>query len=314
MIVLRFLISDYLSEGQKYKKGFNLRLYILSITLAEVRIKVYFEYLCDLKRDCMKKCVFLKLFFAALMAAAPCFTAFAGIPQVNVRVILISVSGDSTVIAPGESSPTTLNVPLRARFESELVADDGKEYVLFPQWTVTRTITNGDGQETTDYLKRQESVTEYEFTDYGKFQVNYAWSYREKNETETILGAEVAPMDFTVDDSEIRLFNAFSPNGDGINDVYKIYVRSIVKLNVAIFNRWGQTIKTVSGKMDQILPYDAEPDNDGGYLFELWNGTFGGDVVNDGVYYINVQATGAGGRIFDKKADINVLKGLGLGN
>ena len=249
----------------------------------------------------MKKSVFKKLFFAALIAAAPCFTALAGIPQVQVKVILISVSGDSTVIAPGESSPTTQNVPLRARFISQLVADDGKEYVLFPQWTVTRTISNGDGQETTDYLKRQESVTEYEFTDYGKFQVSFAWSYREKNETETILGADVAPMDFTVDDSEIRLFNAFSPNGDGINDVYKIYVRSIVKLNVA-------------GKMDEILPADAEPDNDGGFLFELWDGTFHGDVVNDGVYYINVQATGAGGRIFDKKADINVLKGLGLGN
>lgn len=262
----------------------------------------------------MKKTGFLKLFFAAAMVVAPCFTALADIPQVQVKVILISVSGDSTVIAPGESSPSTLNVPLRAKFVSEIVADDGKEYVLFPQWVVTRTFSNGDTQETVDYLKRQESVTEFEFTDYGKFQVNFAWSYREKGDVETIPGAEVAPMDFTIDDSEIRLFNAFSPNGDGINDVYKIYVRSIVNLKVAIFNRWGQTIKTVSGKMDQILPPDAEPDNDGGYLFELWDGTFHGDVVNDGVYYINVQATGAGGRVFDKKADINVLKGLGTGN
>lgn len=251
---------------------------------------------------------------AAFMAAVPCFTVSAGIPQVQVKLILISVSGDSTVIAPGESSPSTLNVPLRAKFISEIVADDGKEYVLFPQWTVKRTFGNGETQETVDYLKRQESVTEYEFTDFGKFQVNFAWSYREKNETETVPGTEVAPMEFTIDDSEIRLFNAFSPNGDGINDVYKIYVRSIVNLKVAIFNRWGQTIKTVSGKMDQILPFDAEPDNDGGYLFEIWDGTFNGDVVNDGVYYINVQATGAGGRVFDKKADINVLKGLGTGN
>ena len=262
----------------------------------------------------MKRIPPFRFILAALAAFVSGFTCLAGTPSVQVRLVLISVSGDSTVIVPGESSPTTLNVPLRAHFESELVADDGKDYVLFPQWTVTRTYTNGETSNTVDYLKRQESVTDFEFTDYGKFQVNYAWSYREKDSTETIPGSDIQPMDFTIDDSDIRLYNAFSPNGDGINDVYKIYVRSIVNMKIAIFNRWGQTIKSISGKMDEILPVDAEPDNDGGYLFEIWDGRFNGDVVNDGVYFINVQATGAGGRKYDKRADINVLKGLGLGN
>lgn len=260
----------------------------------------------------MKKLGLNRLLCAAAIAAVSCLSTFADTPQVQVKVILLSVSGDSTVIMPGESSPTTLNVPLRAEFVSELVADDGKDYVLFPQWTVTRTYTKGETSETVDYLKRQESVTEYEFTDYGKFQVSFAWSYREKDALETIPGAEVAPMDFTIDDSEIKLYNAFSPNGDGINDVYKIYTRSIVRMNIAIFNRWGQTIKTISGKMDDILPFDAEPDNDGGYLFEIWDGRFNGDVVNDGVYFINVQATGAGGKKYDKRADINILTGTGV--
>ena len=274
----------------------------------------YFEYFCVLKRDGMKKSVIKKFFCAAAIAVAYCSSVFAGTPQVQVKVILISVSGDTTVLVPGESSPSTLNVPLRAMFISELVADDGKDYVLFPQWTVTRTYTDGETSETGDYLKRQEAVTEYEFTDYGKFQVNYAWSYREKDSVNTIPGADVQSMDFTIDDSEIRLFNAFSPNDDGINDVYKIYTRSIVNMKIAIFNRWGQTIKSISGRMDEILPADAEPDNDGGYLFEIWDGRFNGDVVNDGVYFINVQATGAGGRKFEEKSDINVLKGRGLGN
>ncbi len=262
----------------------------------------------------MKRIPPFRFILAALAAFVSGFTCLAGTPSVQVRLVLISVSGDSTVIVPGESSPTTLNVPLRAHFESELVADDGKDYVLFPQWTVTHTYTNGETSNTVDYLKRQESVTDFEFTDYGKFQVNYAWSYREKDSVETVPGTEIQPMDFTIDDSDIRLYNAFSPNGDGINDVYKIYVRSIVNMKIAIFNRWGQTIKSISGKMDEILPADAEPDNEGGYLFEIWDGRFNGDVVNDGVYFINVQATGAGGRKYDKRADINVLKGLGLGN
>lgn len=260
----------------------------------------------------MKKSGSIRFLFAAFLAVTTCFCSFAGTPQVQVKVILISVSNDSTVLFPGESSPVTLNVPLQAQFISELVSDDGKEYVLFPQWTVTRTYTDGETSETEDYLKRQEAVNEYEFTDYGKFQINFAWSYREKDSIETIPGADVQPMDFTIDDSEIRMYNAFSPNNDGINDVYKIYARSIVNMKIAIFNRWGQTIKSISGKMDEILPSDAEPDNDGGYLFEIWDGRFNGDVVNDGVYFINVQATGAGGKKYDKRADINVLTGLGV--
>lgn len=265
-----------------------------------------------MKRNYMGNRSFLGFSGVAAMMAAFCFNVLAGTPQVQVKVLLVSVSADSTVLSPGESSPSTLNVPLHAEFISEIVADDGKDYVLFPQWTVTRTFTDGETSETTDYLKRQEAVTEYEFTDYGKFRVSFAWSYREKDSVNTISGAEVQPMDFTIDDSEIRLYNAFSPNGDGINDVYKIYTRSIVNMKIAIFNRWGQTIKTISGRMEDILPADADPDNDGGYLFGIWDGTFRGEVVNDGVYFINVQATGAGGRKYEEKGDINVLKGLGI--
>lgn len=260
----------------------------------------------------MKTNSLIRFVIALLMSVMTGLTAVAGTPVVQVKLILLSVSGDSTVLVPGESSPSTLNVPLRAEFSSELVADDGKDYVLFPQWTVTRTFTKGETSETVDYLKRQEAVTEFEFTDYGKFQVNFAWSYREKDSIETIMGADVQPMDFTIDDSEIRLYNAFSPNDDGINDVFKIYARSIVSMKIAIFNRWGQTIKTMSGRMEDLLPADAEPDNDGGFLFEIWDGKFNGSVVNDGVYFINVQATGAGGKKYDEKSDINVLTGLGI--
>lgn len=253
-----------------------------------------------------------KLFTLAVMCMlTACIKAFAGTPQVQVKVILISVSGDSTVLSPGDVAVGKLNVPLKAYFISTIVADDGKDYVMFPQWTIKR--MGAESAEYSDYLQRAESITEYEFSDYGKFQVDFAWSYREKDSITTVPGADVQPVTFTIDDSEIRLYNAFSPNDDGINDVFKIYVRSIVEMNIAIFNRWGQTIKTISGRMDEILPADADSDNDGGYTFEIWDGKFNGSVVNDGVYFINVKATGAGGRKFEEKGDINVLKGLGSG-
>jgi len=260
----------------------------------------------------MKRRVIIRLILAAATAVVPCLKVLADVPKVQVKVILISLSGDSTVLSPGDKAPSDLNVPLHAVFVSELVSTDGKDYVLFPQWTVTRNYSDGETSVTSDYLKRQESNSEFDFTDYGKFKVNYEWSYREKDSIETIPGDVIQSMEFTIDDSEIRLFNAFSPNGDGINDVYKIYTRSIVNIKIAIFNRWGQNIKTISGDMNQVLPADADQDNDGGYTFEIWDGMYNGEIVNDGVYFINVHATGAGGKTYDEKGDINVLKGLGV--
>ncbi len=231
----------------------------------------------------------------------------AGEPQVKVELVLVTVNGDTTRLMPGDNAPSDFTAPLKAHFRSSLQADDGNEYILFPEWMVTR--IHDDVSE--DCLKRQENNTDYEFTDNGSYTVHYAWSYREKSAVETSSGIEIAPMSFVIRDAEISLYNAFSPNGDGFNDVYKIYVRSVVSLKIAIFNRWGQTLKTLSGRLEDILPSDVEPDGDGGFLFEVWDGTFGGRVVDDGVYFINVQAEGAGGRIFEEKSDINVLTGLG---
>lgn len=262
----------------------------------------------------MKSFSSLIISVAALATFVTGLTAKADVPQVQVKVILSSVSGDSVVLTKDNpSADTELTAPLNATFMASLIADDGKDYVLFPQWTVKRIYRDGDTDRTENYLKRQEAVTEYEFTDDGRFEINFAWSYREKDSVETIPGADVATMNFTIDDSDITLYNAFSPNDDGINDVYRIGVKSIVSIKIAIFNRWGQTIKTIQGKMEDILPLvNAEPDNNGGYALEIWDGRFNGSIVNDGVYFMNVQATGAGGKKYDKRVDINVLTGLGV--
>ena len=69
--------------------------------------------------------------------------------------------------------------------------------------------------------------------------------------TLTVLSAqaqEVADNDSVVSDSTVVLTstlimpNAFSPNNDQINDVYKVKeYQNIVEFRATIFNRWGQT-------------------------------------------------------------------------
>ena len=87
--------------------------------------------------------------------------------------------------------------------------------------------------------------------------------------------------------------NAFSPNGDGYNDVYKVKdgYKSIVSFEATIFNRWGQKLYSWNTL-------------DGG-----WDGKFHGSTVKDGVYFVVVKAKGADGREYNIKRDVNVLTG-----
>ena len=94
----------------------------------------------------MKNRVFLKFLWVVTVAVTACFTTAYGMPQVEINVVLISVSGDTTVLVPGDNA-SSLNAPLRAVFRASLTTDDGKEYVMFPEWTVTRIVTDGGAAE-----------------------------------------------------------------------------------------------------------------------------------------------------------------------
>jgi gliding motility-associated-like protein len=69
--------------------------------------------------------------------------------------------------------------------------------------------------------------------------------------------------------------NAFSPNGDGINDKWLItYLDEYASATVSIFNRYGQLI------------YQSNP---GGYSSRPWDGTYNGSPVPIGTYYYIIK-------------------------
>ena len=67
--------------------------------------------------------------------------------------------------------------------------------------------------------------------------------------------------------------NAISPNGDGVNDVWKLEFIQFVNPNaeITILNRWGQT-------MFQSIGY-TDP----------WDGTYNGELVPEGNYYYIIK-------------------------
>ena len=87
--------------------------------------------------------------------------------------------------------------------------------------------------------------------------------------------------------------NAFSPNGDGINDIYKPKegYQNLKEFHAYIYNRWGQKL------------YDWTDPSTG------WDGTFHGTPVKDGVYFCLVKAKGADGKTYNIKRDVNLLRG-----
>ncbi|MCW5907638.1 MAG: PKD domain-containing protein [Chitinophagales bacterium] len=84
--------------------------------------------------------------------------------------------------------------------------------------------------------------------------------------------------------------NAFSPNGDGINDVVKVEGKGIVELTFRIFNRWGEKVFETSDK------------NQG------WDGYYKGMLQEMDVYTYAVVAKLINGKEVPLKGNITLLR------
>ena len=110
-------------------------------------------------------------------------------------------------------------------------------------------------------------------------------------------------MNVVISESKLTCPDGFSPNGDGINDYYRITAQSIVKLRATFFNRWGQAVHSVS--LDDAEHADGEPNK-----LILWDGRNNGKYVKDGVYFLNLYGLGSDGIEYKFKKAVNVLKGF----
>jgi len=86
---------------------------------------------------------------------------------------------------------------------------------------------------------------------------------------------DTASVTVTVGTNTGDLFipNAFTPNGDGKNDLFKVYGSSINQLELRIFSQWGQ------------LLFESKDQQKG------WDGTYGGHPQPTGVYLYAVKVT-----------------------
>jgi gliding motility-associated-like protein len=198
----------------------------------------------------------------------------------------------------------TYDAPLTVTFVAN-IADTIGFNVLY-EWRILQVKNNVQ----TLLAKRNEEMTTYTFVEGGEdvsYRVEMYITYRSREEETNTGEGEAEPITFSLRGSSVQLYNAFSPNGDGTNDLYRVKTQSLLSFRMKIFNRWGQEV--VSGNQD-TLPKVIEGD----YTYYVcWDGTYNGRCVEDGVYFILVEAEGSDGISYVKRGDINVLTTLRKG-
>lgn len=176
------------------------------------------------------------------------------------------------------------SAPVVANFSAN--PSDLGEYSPIYEW---RFYENGNSE--TPFLVRYDENTEFTFNESGSFTIQLYISF--VNGNDTIEYSQESPFTISISTSKLEIPNAFSPNGDGQNDVFKVKegYQSIVSFHGYIFNRWGKKL------------YDWT-DIDGG-----WDGKINGHDAKDGVYYVIIKARGADGRNYNLRRDVNLLRG-----
>ena len=88
----------------------------------------------------------------------------------------------------------------------------------------------------------------------------------------------------------LEIPNVFTPNGDGMNDIFLVHAKSIVEFNAVIYNRWGK----------KLYEWDD--------VYKGWDGKIGGADASPGVYYYIITAKGKDDTEFEYKGFFYLMR------
>lgn len=84
--------------------------------------------------------------------------------------------------------------------------------------------------------------------------------------------------------------NAFSPNGDGLNDLINVHGFCVSTYVLQIYNRWGEKVFETSS------------------FTESWDGTYQGKNLDTGVFVYRADGTTIDGKTFNIKGNITLIR------
>lgn len=90
--------------------------------------------------------------------------------------------------------------------------------------------------------------------------------------------------------SRLYVPNAFTPNGNKLNEIFAAKGQYLYDYNLEIYNQWGEKLF----ETDECM--------------EGWDGTYKGENAAQGVYYYRISAKGTDGQLYIKSGTMMLLK------
>ncbi len=97
-------------------------------------------------------------------------------------------------------------------------------------------------------------------------------------------------VDVICEEPYVYIPNAFTPNGDNINDVFNVRTQQGTEIYLAIFDRWGEKI---------FETYD---------LSNSWDGTFRGKPCDPGVFVYYCEVICYNNKMYSKKGNVTLIR------
>ena len=117
-------------------------------------------------------------------------------------------------------------------------------------------------------LQRNEAQHQYTFNEPGNYRAVVGMSNSHDCQLDSV------EFLISVSESMLTVPNVFTPNGDGMNDEFRVVYRSIKEFHCWVYNRWGHKV------------YEWTDPSKG------WDGTIGGRPAAEGAYYYVIRALG----------------------
>jgi gliding motility-associated-like protein len=136
----------------------------------------------------------------------------------------------------------------------------------------------GDGNQDTAFEPQHQYLTE------GSYTITLIVETKEGCKDTTSV-----PIKYK---NQLKIFvpTAFSPNGDGINDFFKIAYLNLSNFNVFIYDRWGNKL------------YQSQDPN------FRWNGSLEGSPLQEGVYTVYLKGIGSKGEQVEYSGTVTLIR------
>ncbi|MFN8316498.1 MAG: gliding motility-associated C-terminal domain-containing protein [Chitinophagales bacterium] len=192
--------------------------------------------------------------------------AISGLPAANYTVTVTDVNGCSTATTISVTQPDAVEITLSP--VDSLVLNLGEGQVITASSNYSDAVFNwspATGLGCTDCNSNEIQV--YNSTAY----IITASSAPHGKVCSTAVRLPVT----VIPNYKLYIPNAFTPNADGINDLYEIFgnKEALKFLDIEIFNRWGEKV------------YESKD------IFFKWDGRYKGDYLEPGVYVYTLNLT-----------------------